>query len=303
MSLGWVTWSNPVANWWIFLLCVSAVNIALWLLLQRRVLREARGGRGGVLRIEVLVLLSAAYVLGCAFRSALPRTDVERLCLLDTWLSAVMVGRSVATIAELAFAAQWAIVLHQLARAADSGVARTIAAGVVPLIVLAEICSWYSVITTSYLGNTVENSIWGVTFLLIAAGLVPLVDKYTGALQLAIGGVIVGIIGYASFMFTIDVPMYFGRWLADLKSGKELLGLAAGLHDAATHWIVTHDAARWDGEMLWMALYFSFAVWSSLMLGGFVLVRGRLAQWSAVAASRRPAGSLSARPVRSERPR
>jgi hypothetical protein len=306
MSLGWVTWSSPVglvASWWVFLLAVSALNIAAWVLLQRRVLREVRKGRRDVVRIEVLMLLCAAYVLGCAFRSVLPRTDVERLCLVDTWLSAVMVGRSVATIAELAFAAQWAIVLHQLARAADSGVARTIAAGVVPLIALAEICSWYSVITTSYLGNTVENSLWGVTFVLIAAGLVPLVDKYTGALQLAIGAAIVGIIGYASYMFTIDVPMYFGRWLADLKSGKELLGFFAGLHDAATHWVVTYDGARWDGEMLWMALYFSFAVWSSLMLGGFVLVRGRLAQWSAVAASRRPAGSLSARPVRSVRPR
>jgi hypothetical protein len=287
MSFDWLTWSNPVAAWWVFLLAVSAANISLWLLLERRVRKEGRERRRGAFRVEVLVLLCAAYVFGCAFRSVLPRTDVERLCLFDTWLSAVIVGRSVATIAELAFAAQWAIVLHQLARMAGSSTARTIAAGIVPLILVAEICSWYAVITTSYLGNTVENSLWGVTFLLIALGLVPLVDKYTGALQLAIGGAIVGIIGYASYMFTIDVPMYFGRWLADMKSGKELLGLAAGLHDAATRWIVTYDAARWDGEMLWMALYFSLAVWSSLMLGGFVLVRGRLTHYRTRPAMRR----------------
>jgi len=197
-----------------------------------------------------------------------------------------MVGRSVATIAELAFAAQWAIVLHQLARAAGSSTARTIAAGVVPLILVAEICSWYAVITTSYLGNTVENSLWGVTFLLIAIGLVPLIDKLTGALQLAIGATIVGIICYATFMFAVDVPMYFWRWQADMASGKQLLGLFAGLTDASTRWVVTHDAARWDGEMLWMALYFSLAVWSSLTLGGFVLVRGRLAQLRARPAMR-----------------
>src|SRR6266481_5876052 len=109
----WLSWSNPVAVWWGFLLVVSAANIGLWLLLERRVRGEARDRRRGAFRIELLVLLCAAYVFVCAFRSVLPRTDVERLCLFDTWLSSVMVGRSVATIAELCFAAQWAIVLHQ----------------------------------------------------------------------------------------------------------------------------------------------------------------------------------------------
>jgi hypothetical protein len=36
-----------------------------------------------------------------------------------------------------------------------------------------------------------------------------------------------------------------------------------------------------------MALYFSLAVWSSLMLGGFVLVRDRLAYYRARPAMRR----------------
>ncbi len=44
-----------------------------------------------------MLLLCAAYVFGCAFRSVLPRADVQRICLFDTWLSSVVVGRSVAT--------------------------------------------------------------------------------------------------------------------------------------------------------------------------------------------------------------
>jgi hypothetical protein len=299
MDFDWLTWSNPVAIWWGFLLVVSVVNIGLWLLLNRRLRQGAPAGRRGRYAVELMLVLCAAYVFGCAFRSVLPRTDVERLCLFDTWLSAVLVGRSVATVAEVCFAAQWAIVLHQLARAADSGLARTIASGVVPLIVLAECFSWYSVITTSYLGNTLENSLWAVTFLLIAAGLVPLIDKFAGALQLAIGATIVGIIGYATFMFSIDVPMYFGRWQADLASGKELMGFFAGLNDARTHWVVTHDVARWDGEIAWMSLYFSLAVWASLALCAFVLVKDRLAQFRTTPASPGLAPRrLSARPVR-----
>ena len=66
--------------------------------------------------------------------------------------------------------------------------------------------------------------------------------------------------------------------------------------DHQVHWTVTHDAARWDGEMLWMTLYFSLAVWSSLALGGFVLVRGRLAQFRARPAMRR----LAAHAVRAD---
>jgi hypothetical protein len=50
-------------------------------------------------------------------------------------------------------------------------------------------------------------------------------------------------------------------------------GLFAGLHDVATRWVVTHDLARWDGEIVWMSLYFSAAVWTSLLLAGFGLMK------------------------------
>jgi len=75
-------------------------------------------------------------------------------------------------VAEVCFAAQWAVVLYCLADSAQSGTVRKIAKAIVPLIILAECCSWYAVITTDYLGNTVENSLWAATFLLIGAGLV-----------------------------------------------------------------------------------------------------------------------------------
>jgi len=67
--------------------------------------------------------------------------------------------------------------------------------------------------------------------------------------------------------------MYFVRWQADLAAGRQFFGLFSGLHDVATRWVVTHDAARWDGEIIWMSLYFSAAVWTSLLLASFGLVR------------------------------
>ena len=77
-------------------------------------LEQPAGGLASQSGIELMLLLCAAYVFGCAFRSFLPRADVQRICLFDTWLSSVIVGRTVATVAEVCFAAQWAIILHQL---------------------------------------------------------------------------------------------------------------------------------------------------------------------------------------------
>ena len=70
-----------------------------------------------------------------------------------------------------------------------------------PLIILAECCSWYAVITTDYLGNTMENSLWAATFLLIGAGLLVLLDKFEGIIQFAIRSALVGIVGYLVHRF------------------------------------------------------------------------------------------------------
>src|SRR5271170_8378202 len=118
MAVDWLEWSNPVAVWWGFLVAVSALNIVLLLGLRAGYRANPFGARNAAL--DPLLLLAAVYVLACAFRSVLPRADVQRICLFDTWLSSVLIGRSVATVAELCFAAQWAMVLRELGRVAHS---------------------------------------------------------------------------------------------------------------------------------------------------------------------------------------
>jgi hypothetical protein len=281
MRFDWLSWSNPVAVWWSFLVLVSAANVALLLFLLRRSGRLRVRERSGFFAAEPLLLLASAYVLGCAFRSILPRADVQRICLFDTWLSSVLVGRSVATVAEICFVVQWAIVLRALAELVHAETARNIARAIVPMVVLAEACSWYAVITTNYLGNVLENSLWTAIFVLVGLALLDLVNWYRGVVQWILAAAAAGVAGYVLFMCTVDVPMYFVRWHADLLHGREFLGLFSGLHDLATRWVVTRDAARWHGEMAWMALYFSAAVWSSLLLACFGLVEHRLPRYRA----------------------
>ena len=168
MSLEWrarstsLAWSNPLAWWWGLLTLVSGANIAVWFLLYRQLLEPPTSGLGSASSTGLMLLLCAAYVFGCAFRSCLPRADVQRICLFDTWLSSVVVGRSVATVAEICFAAQWTIILHQLGTMTGADTTLNAAWVIVPLILIAECFSWYGVLTTNYLGNAIENSIWAV---------------------------------------------------------------------------------------------------------------------------------------------
>jgi hypothetical protein len=266
MRLDWLEWSNPVAVWWCFLIGVSALNLALLFGLFAASRKNPSRGRDVALVIEPLILLSAAYVFGCAFRSILPRADVQRICLFDTWLSSVLIGRSVATVAELCFALQWAIVLRELGRVAHSDTAKNISRMIVPLIALAECFSWYAVVSTNFLGNVLENSLWTFTFALIAIALSRLVISFRGIVQLMIAATAAGIASYVVFMSTVDVPIYFARWQAEVADGTQFLGFVSGLHDVAARWIVTHNIAQWHDEIAWMSLYFSVAVWISIAL-------------------------------------
>jgi len=258
--------SNPLAWWWGLLALVSSVNIAFWFLLYREFCNSPAGSSASNSDIGLMLLLCAGYVFGCAFRSFLPRADVQRICLFDTWLSSVVVGRSVATVAELCFAAQWAIILRQLGEIAGAETTLNAAWLVVPLILVAECFSWYAVLTTNYLGNAIENSIWAVAFLIVGVALCRLLPEFNGAVRWALVIAISGIAFYLAFLMTIDVPMYLGRWRADLADGSRLLGIFEGLRDISTRWIVTHDFAHWKDEIAWMSLYFSAAVWASLAL-------------------------------------
>jgi hypothetical protein len=272
-----LAWSNPLARWWGLLTLVSGANIAIWFVLYRQLHEQPAGGLGSTSGIELL--LCAAYVFGCAFRSFLPRADVQRICLFDTWLSSVVVGRSVATVAEICFAAQWAIILHQLGTMTGADTTLNAAWAIVPLILVAECFSWYAVLTTNYLGNAIENSLWAFAFFVVGIGVCRLLPQFDGPARVVLAGAVIGIAGYLTFLMTFDVPMYLSRWRAKVADGGKLLRPIEGFRDASTRWIVTHDLAEWKDEIAWMSLYFSMAVWASLALCVFYSLSDHLPRY------------------------
>jgi hypothetical protein len=258
---------------------VSSANIAVWFLLYRRLHDQPTGGLGSTSGIELMLLLCAGYVFGCAFRSFLPRADVQRICLFDTWLSSVVVGRSVATVAEVAFAAQWAMILHQLGTMTGADTTLNAAWVIVPLILVAECFSWYAVLTTNYLHNAIENSLWAVAFFVVGIGLCRLLPEFDGPVRVVLVIAIVGIAAYLAFLMTVDVPMYLSRWRDEVGDGSTLLSPLEGLRDVSTRWVVTHELAEWKDEIAWMSLYFSLAVWASLALCVFYSLEHQLPRY------------------------
>jgi hypothetical protein len=212
------------------------------------------------------VVLSAGYVLGCAYRSFFPVYDVQRFVMVDSWLSSVAMGRSVATIAELCFAAQWALLLRTIAQTSTSTTAVKVSSWIVPLIVVAEINSWYAVLTTCNLGHVLEESIWGICALMIVGSFAFLCPRSDSSHRpfLAAGSAL-GLC-YAIYIFGVDVPMYWSRWALDEGKGHQYLTITQGFADVSGRWVVSHQWSDWGSEVIWMTLYFSVAVWLSIGL-------------------------------------
>ncbi len=254
-------------EWWTALRVVSAVNVAAWAIAAWWTLRQrdTLTPQAWVSR-RLQLLLCAGYVFGCAWRSLLPVYDVQRIVMVDSWWSSVIVGRTVATIAELCFAAQWALLLREAAEATASRFARAVSLAVVPMIVVAETCSWHAVLTTANLGHVFEETLWGLCAALLAISLLAIWPRVEHSRRPLLAGLCAAATVYVAYMFAVDVPMYWTRWIADEAQGRVYFGVLQGAVDASTRWTVTHSWEVWRGETTWMTLYFSVAVWMSIAL-------------------------------------
>ena len=246
---------------------MGAINILAWWYAFSKLSRLQPAVSAETFRARRLqLILSAVYVFGCAYRSVFLVYDVPRICLFDSWLTCVLVGRSVATLAELCFVGQWALMLRETSRATGSRVGRVVSAALVPLIAVAEVCSWYSVLTTSNLGHVAEESIWGLAAALLVASVAVILPRCSPSRRRVLGAWCAAGLAYVAFMFLDDVPLYWSRWVADQAAGRHYMTIAQGLLDVAQRRVVSYRWEDWKHEVVWMSLYFSVAVWISISL-------------------------------------
>lgn len=219
------------------------------------------------------LFLSGIYVFVCAYRSFLPRIDLERYCLFDTRLSSIFLGRLAATVAELAFSMQLALFLYHIGEVHDHPYTQHLALCLVPAIAIAQCFCWCGVVTLNHLYHAIEESIWAVSSLFIGMAMLALaIHQPECCFRVGIVGM-VGCTAFFIFMCTVDVPMYVRRWRETrqhMMRSKEkkfvYMNSFEGSIDAMERRVVTKSWKVWKEETLWLTLYFSTAVWLSLLL-------------------------------------
>jgi hypothetical protein len=245
-------------RWWQLFCAVSVGNIVLWSLAAWSLPWDSDGYRSKQL------VLSGLFVAACAFRSILPRVDLERICLWDTPLSSVVVGRTVATIAELCFTWQCALLLVKLSTLTGSSFIAAIAQTVLPIIAVAQLACWFAVITLNNLGHAVEELLWSIMVGLVAACLVIYWQHTAEAVPIWVPIGLIACAGTAALILTVDIPLYIARWRIAKRAGLRYLRIVEGLKDVVVRRRVTQACQDWRQEVLWMSLYFSAGVWVSL---------------------------------------
>lgn len=256
-----------VAVWWGGMSLIALLNLVM-LFISRKILMKKLPNMSQVVQgvRKYQLLLASIYTIGCGFRSILPRGDVRRIVLVDHWISAIAIGRTVATIAELAFVAQWAFILHEIGKGTGNKTAIWASKVIVPMIVVAECFSWYACTTTNFFGTMVEESLWALAATLTLMAFVKSRPLYIGQQKKFLTAGIISAFGYVIYMVTIDVPAYVNHWMANQTDGKVYATLAEGFHQVATVWRHTYAHADWQYEFVWMSLYFSVAVWGSILI-------------------------------------
>ncbi len=250
--------SKKVWTWWTCLRAIAVFNVLVWAVTCLPLIDSSDP--------SWQVTLSGIFVAVCAFRSWLPRVDLERYCLVDSPLSGMFVGRSAATVAEICFAAQVALCVRHLGMVAHVPSIVTASYFVVPPLVLAQCFCWYSVITLSHLGHAIEESLWTITMALVGVCSAVAAGHLEGNMFWCASGGAVFTLGFVVFMTLVDVPMYVRRWRQARNEQRAFLGMRAGVQDALNRRIATREWAVWRPEVAWLTGYFSIAVWVSVSL-------------------------------------
>lgn len=254
---------NKTYLWWKFLCVTAVINIGVWMwaIVVNSDMQSFSYAQP---------VLSGIYVFVCAFRSFLPRIDLERYCLFDHPLSSVMLGRSLATLAEICFSIQCAMLIYDLGEFVESPTIMFISYTIVPVIVLAQISCWYAALSLNHFWHGIEESAWVVMIVLAGGCFATGFFMLSGVLQVLMAIGVISCIGSAYIMLFVDIPMYLSRKEKSSKTAQRYLSIKAGIKDAINRRVETNDWSVWKKEVLWISTYFTFGVWLSI---GMVLVR------------------------------
>lgn len=259
IALGLAGADTRTLSWWRALCALAVLNVCLWIAVWY--FGPVSGVHGGL-----QLVLSGVYVLVCAYRSVLPRVDLERLVVFDTRLSSIFLGRAAATVAEICFAIQLGLLVHQLGVHAGLPWVQSAAWAVPMFMVVAQAFCWHSVLTLNHITQAIESMLWAAGFSWMAALLAVIALDSSGWVKsLAIFGILCSM-AFVAYVLAVDAPMYWRRYRQARARGQTYMRLDEGARDAWQRRVHSGNWAAWKADALWLTPYFSFGVWVSIAM-------------------------------------
>ena len=203
------------------------------------------------------------YTSVCAFRTFLPRQDVSKTCLFDTYLSSIFIGRSLATIAEIAF-------IKQLYNFSNSVLNLKLSYNIVYAIYLAEVFSWLGTLTENQIFNTSEEITWTITisYTLYKNLLTAMFSSKDYMSHRVLRLYYISIIFqmfYIAGMLTYDIPNYITNW----ENSNTTYTIKEGFYRSLECQSISRDYQDWKIHIGWMTPYFTIAVWYSILMARY----------------------------------
>jgi hypothetical protein len=285
----WCAWV-----WWLSLSLVACTNVYLLARgIGRQQQQQLQNNSDDVCYLRDMRRCACMFTASCAVRSFWPRVDVERTCFFDSIMSTTLVGRSFAFCAEMCFAWQLSSVLARigvdLQRASGSSgrsngfaLVRGVAAGVFPVLCVAQGCCWSGVLTKVQMWHALEESLWMLSVGAVAlscaflsfklwqlpheAGISDDTKWQLSDIKLLTHGFACCGLAFVCFMVRVDIPMYYHRYYEDEARGAIYFTRMEGLLDAMVCHSIRRDLPTWREEIPWMSGYFSVCVWFSIWL-------------------------------------
>lgn len=222
-----------------------------------------------------LTILVMIYVYVCAIRAIWPRIE-DGLCFHDNIISKPIIGRTLATIAELSFAMFLVMLTHIFLLDSQNITKNTSIKHLITLnnvifvlIIFAQIFCWFGVITNRPEFNIIEESLWGILSfekILIYSILLYIIYKYNNPkikfLKNLLPCLIIIFFLYFLYMIFLDIPMYYKKSIQNNKH----YNIIDGLKELCFCKNITKSFEDWKQEIIWLTGYFTFAVWFCISL-------------------------------------
>lgn len=276
LAWGWILWGT--------MLIISIINIITLFFLWRKLKINRTDMRIAIYQRK-MKLLTATFVIVCAFRCMFPNISYEHICFFDIYLSTSISSIFHGTIAKMCYIIQICTGMTHIAEDLQKhcinvwhgnklfGLVYFVSNFVVYSIFISLCFSCYAILTMCQFWYAVEKSIQMFSLILLILCCTFLYYHFKQLEQVEqndtklflLGIIFIGL-PYVSFMYFEEIPMYLSNYSAEESEVDEYMTLSEGFLATLSCNEVTRLYSVWAGNVPWLIGCYNVLAWSSIWL-------------------------------------